>query len=92
MAPSVNSIPVITPGSDGHHQSLKTNGKVTHKEPLRASGTLPSNYFDVTSVIGREYPDIQISELMNSPQRDEYIRDLAITGTYGRQPNTLSAV
>ncbi|KAG0649308.1 alpha-ketoglutarate-dependent sulfonate dioxygenase [Hyphodiscus hymeniophilus] len=78
MAPSVDSLPAITSDSNGH-QSLKTNGKVAHKERLSASGALPSNYFDVTSVIGREYPDLQISELMNSPRRDEYIRDLAIT-------------
>ncbi|KFX89630.1 hypothetical protein V495_01188 [Pseudogymnoascus sp. VKM F-4514 (FW-929)] len=49
------------------------------KEPLKVSGALPPDYFDVTSIIGREYPTLQLSELMNSPRRDEYIRDLAIT-------------
>ncbi|KFY08380.1 hypothetical protein V492_06272 [Pseudogymnoascus sp. VKM F-4246] len=49
------------------------------KEPLKVSGALPPDYFEVTSIIGREYPTLQLSELMNSPRRDEYIRDLAIT-------------
>lgn len=53
------------------------------KEPLKVSGALPTDFFDVTSIIGREYPTIQLSELMNSPRRDEYIRDLAITGMLG---------
>jgi hypothetical protein len=92
MAPSVDSTPATSADSEGQNQSLKTNGKVTHKKPLSASGALSSNYFDVTSVIGREYPDVQISELMDSPRRDEYIRDLAITGTFGRCPNTIPVI
>lgn len=50
------------------------------KEPLKVSGALPPDFFEVTSIIGREYPTLQISELMNSPRRDDYIRDLAIIG------------
>lgn len=53
------------------------------KEPLKVSGALPTDFFNVTSIIGREYPTIQLSDLMNSPRRDEYIRDLAITGMLG---------
>jgi hypothetical protein len=53
------------------------------KEPLKVSGALPTDYFDVTSIIGREYPTLQLSELMTSPRRDEYVRDLAITGMRG---------
>ncbi|KFY33451.1 hypothetical protein V494_07623 [Pseudogymnoascus sp. VKM F-4513 (FW-928)] len=49
------------------------------KEPLKVSGALPPDYFEVTSIIGREYPTVQLSELINSSRRDEYIRDLAIT-------------
>ncbi|ORY56369.1 uncharacterized protein BCR38DRAFT_451187 [Pseudomassariella vexata] len=44
--------------------------------PLTYSGTLDEyNQFDVTSVIGREFPDLQISEIIHDENK---IRDLAI--------------
>jgi hypothetical protein len=45
--------------------------------PLKYSGTL-DNYesFDVTSVIGREYSKLQLTDILND---DAKIRDLAIT-------------
>ncbi len=48
--------------------------------PLKYSGSLDNyEYFDVTSVIGREYPKVQLSEILKD---DAKIRDLAITGLY----------
>jgi hypothetical protein len=46
--------------------------------PLSYSGTL-DNYesFDVTSVIGREFPKLQLTEILSD---DAKIRDLAILG------------
>lgn len=48
------------------------------REPLKYSGSL-DNYesFDVTNVIGREFPKLQLSEILND---DAKIRDLAILG------------
>ncbi len=48
--------------------------------PLQYAGGL-DNYesFDVTSVIGREFPKLQLSEILND---DAKIRDLAILGIY----------
>lgn len=47
-------------------------------EPLAYSGSLESyEHFDVTSVIGREFPKLQISEILHD---DTKIRDLAILG------------
>lgn len=48
--------------------------------PLENSGTL-DNYesFDVASVIGREFPKLQLSDILND---DAKIRDLAITGMF----------
>ncbi len=47
--------------------------------PLVNSGTLDHyESFDVTSVIGREYPKVQLTEILKD---DAKIRDLAITGT-----------
>lgn len=83
MAPSVAAEPMR---GDEIQSPMKVASRANYKEPLKVSGALPSNFFEVTSIIGREYPDVQISELMSSPRRDEYIRDLAITGTCGRNP------
>lgn len=81
MAPSVDTEPVSTTHGNEIQQPPKDASKIAHREPLRVSGALTSNYFEATPIIGREYPDVQLSELMNSPRRDEYLRDLAITGT-----------
>jgi hypothetical protein len=48
--------------------------------PLEYSGTLDHyESFDVTSVIGREFPKVQLSEILKD---DSKIRDLAILGTF----------
>ncbi|SCZ96085.1 BZ3500_MvSof-1268-A1-R1_Chr8-1g09993 [Microbotryum saponariae] len=48
-------------------------------EPLVAKSLLDGyKSSDVTPVIGREYPDLQLSELLKAPNADELIRDLAI--------------
>ncbi|RFU27149.1 hypothetical protein B7463_g9179, partial [Scytalidium lignicola] len=45
--------------------------------PLKYSGSLDEyEYFDVTSVIGREFPKVQLSKILKD---DNKIRDLAIT-------------
>ncbi|KAK1997947.1 TfdA family taurine catabolism dioxygenase TauD [Colletotrichum falcatum] len=51
-----------------------------HREPLKPSGALDRfEHFDVTPVIGREYPTLDLKELMRAPDSDELMRDLAIT-------------
>ncbi|KKA27271.1 hypothetical protein TD95_004095, partial [Thielaviopsis punctulata] len=51
-----------------------------HKEPLRLSGALDKyEAFDVTPIIGREYVNVDLAELLNAPNSDELLRDLAIT-------------
>lgn len=46
--------------------------------PLKYSGSLDSyDSFDVTSVIGREFPGVQLSDILHD---DEKIRDLAVLG------------
>ena len=76
MAPSVDT----EHDTVVHRDDINAASKINHREPLKVSGALPTNYFEVTPIIGREYPDVQLSQLMNSPQRDAYLRDLAITG------------
>src|SRR5690606_23813524 len=53
-----------------------------HREPLRLSGALDHlEYFDVTPVIGREYVNVDLVELLRAPNSDELLRDLAITSS-----------
>ena len=53
-----------------------------HREPLKLSGALDHlEYFDVTPVIGREYVNVDLVELLRAPNSDDLLRDLAITST-----------
>lgn len=72
MAPSAvgaettATVPVIPKGST--------------REPLRLSGALDSyESFEVTPVIGREYPTANLVDFLEAPNSDELLRDLAIT-------------
>ena len=47
---------------------------------LKTSGTLDQyKSFDVTPVIGREFPQASLKEWIEAPNADELLRDLAIT-------------
>jgi hypothetical protein len=51
---------------------------VSSESPLKYSGSLDQyKHFDVTNVIGREFVDLQLSQILND---DAKLRDLAITG------------
>lgn len=51
-----------------------------HREPLKLSGALDKfEQFDVTPVIGREFVNVNLVELLRAPNSDELIRDLAVT-------------
>lgn len=67
--------------SSGLPQHLKDHTKTTFSsfpKPLKYSGLLDEyENFDVTSVIGREFPKLQLSEILED---DAKIRDLAIIG------------
>ncbi|KAK5684323.1 hypothetical protein LTS10_004190 [Elasticomyces elasticus] len=57
-----------------------TNGHSASREPLRLSGALDKfEHEDVTPVIGREYPKINIvNDLLDADNADELVRELAI--------------
>lgn len=47
--------------------------------PLKYSGSLDHlDYFEITPIIGREYPTVKVTDILNAPNADEQIRDLAI--------------
>lgn len=79
------------------HQPLngkhETNGgsaiKSEYRQPLRKVGALDSKFGfeEVTPVIGREYPTANIvDDLLNGPNADELLRDLAITSESEPKP------
>lgn len=52
-----------------------------HREAPKFSGALDQfEHFDVTPVIGREFVNANLVELLRAPNSDDLIRDLAITG------------
>lgn len=56
--------------------------------PMTYSGSLkPYDQFDITSVIGREFPNLQLSDILHD---DTKIRDLAILGASISVPLPLS--
>lgn len=51
------------------------------KGPLELTGALDKyESFEVTPVLGREFPTAKLLEWMDAPNSDELLRDLAITG------------
>ena len=68
-----------------HHESVQDgNGvhtKSSHPAPLKVSGSLDKfPHEEATPVIGREYPTLNIvDDILNGPNADELLRDLAIT-------------
>lgn len=60
--------------------SINTHGVKSQlmKKPLETSGALDHfECFDVTPVIGREYPTLNVVELMESPNANELLKELA---------------
>ena len=54
------------------------------REPLKYSGSLYNlSHFDATTIIGREYPTVQLADIIQAENADDMLRDLAITSTSG---------
>lgn len=52
------------------------------KEPLKLNGVLDQfKSFDVTPVIGKEFPEASLADWLRAPNSDDLIRDLAITSS-----------
>ena len=61
---------------DGELPKLETD----NHELLKLSGALdPFVSFDATSVIGREFVNVDLAKWLRAPNSDELLRDLAIT-------------
>lgn len=67
--------------------SLKAKNGVTSdgllKKPLISNGSLDQyESFDLTPVIGREFPQANLVDWMNSPNADKLLADLALTSMF----------
>lgn len=57
--------------------SIRTSSE---RKPQQETGVLKQyKHFDVTPVIGREYPEANLVDWLNASNSDELLRDLAIT-------------
>ena len=64
--------------SNGHTEELHS---ILSKTPLKLSGVLDQfKSFDITPVIGKEFPNANLVDWLRAPNSDELLRDLAITG------------
>jgi len=55
------------------------NGGSTNRAPLKLTGVLDQyKHFDSTTVIGTEFPELQVADLLSAPNSDELIRELAV--------------
>ena len=65
---------------NGESEGLQSETASYGKEPLKLNGVLDQfKSFDVTPIIGKEFPEASLREWLNAPNSDELIRDLAIT-------------
>ncbi len=63
---------------------LSLSARATTK-PLQRTGALDKyEYIESTPVIGREYKNVQLVDLLNADNSDELIRELSIISTHFR--------
>ena len=65
-------------GTNGHAHA--NEAPKLRRERLKNSGSIDHlKYVDVTPIIGREYPDAKIKEILHATNSEQQLRDLAIT-------------
>lgn len=64
-------------------ETVRIDGLTTHKEPLQLQGVLDQyESFDVTPIIGKEFPAASLKDWLEAPNSDDLLREIAITGQY----------
>lgn len=81
MAPSAQVENLATPPTTiPVGKAAPAASETLQRQPLKLSGALDQyESFDVTPVIGREFPKANLKEWLRAPNSDELIRELAIT-------------
>lgn len=66
--------------AENHIQGGHQDARPTHSKPLTYTGALETySYFDNTPAIGREFLNLQLRDILSSPNRVAIIRDIAYT-------------
>lgn len=74
MAPAAVEAPAVI-----HNVPIKTKAQ----QAIPLTGTLDQyESFDITPVIGSEFPKANLVDWLNAPNSDELIRELAVTSMY----------
>ena len=92
MAPHSEEVP-LRPAEPALQDNIAVKGqpsstpeaptKTQYPKPLELKGVLNQfKSFEVTPVIGKEFPEANLAEWLRAPNSDELLRDLAITGSY----------
>ena len=86
MAPTATQTEVLTQTSNILHFPNKIEAfPVSTKNcvPLQLSGALDQwEQHDLTPLMGTQFEDINLTEILHSPACDQIIRDIAITSKY----------
>lgn len=78
MAPSATN---GTSAQNGHENGLPVSIN-TLKEPMKSNGSLDSfEQIQLAPIIGTEFPSANLVDMMNAPNADELIAELAYTST-----------
>lgn len=87
MSPSATEAQTVPKPS-----STENSGKAAVKSEekwVKSTGALDQfESFDVTPVIGREFPNVNLVEWLQAPNADELLRELALTSKLSTQPNS----
>ena len=82
MSPSATEYHSVTEISNGTEKHFKGKNALII-EPLKPTGILDQfKSFDVTPVIGKEFPEADLVEWLRAPNSDELLRELAITSMF----------
>ncbi|KAI9933418.1 hypothetical protein AWENTII_002528 [Aspergillus wentii] len=77
MAPALTEVSNVVPNIV---ETTKSVAKSLQQEPLQLKGALDQfESFDVTPVIGKEFPNASLKEWLDAPNSDDLLRELAIT-------------
>ncbi|RPA81901.1 taurine catabolism dioxygenase [Ascobolus immersus RN42] len=88
MVPTIDTLPVREQVTATGKQALNASSEATTtpattaypRPPLKLSGALDHLEFsDVTPIIGREFKNVKVTDLINAENSDALLRDLAIT-------------
>lgn len=86
MAPTATETATDTPAPKGFHTLNgveAATSKSDHCIPLKLSGALETfKQFDLTTVIGTQFENINLTKILHSSECDQIIRDIAITSKH----------